>query len=230
MNLQSLFKKFLENALNNEEYQEFERKGKQLIYQVLSKEFSFEILQVFKKYYGNEYLRDLFQEFTLHLWERREKILSLNLLHINYFKTIIKNLLLKLLQERLSESGSEISFSDLQNSISAENSEEEIRFEESLSPYVVDYLVRLNLESLLNALKESLSEKEKETLCLYLRKFTGEKGLISSSYRDRIYKRWERLKPKLRKIFLDFGFCEELEKSQILEVIVSEFCKDVRFK
>jgi DNA-directed RNA polymerase specialized sigma24 family protein len=223
---EDLILKFLRKEITQEEFIELQKLGLKFIKDFLKKEKNSTLERTLQKLYGSSYLEDLSQEFLLHLIKNRERLLSLNLLHKNYLITLTKNLLIKLLSKRESlKTKREFNFTEILERLSYDDPEEQILIIESQSPYVVDYLEDYYLEYAIITLREKLTPTELETLCLYLKKFWGEDIAIPIRDRDKIYKRWERLKPKLRKIFGEIDLVKENELKKFFQKIKSELCE-----
>jgi len=141
-----------------------------------------------------------------------------------YFITMAKNLILYELSLNKSVVKEE---SLVREASSIEEEPKIIEKKEELS-YTVDYLENLIIDYFIETIKGEFTLKELETICFYLQQiFCDKKIELPLKEKNRLYKRWERLKPKLQNFFsynLEDVSCY-IEK--ILEKIWSEICKEI---
>jgi hypothetical protein len=104
-----------------------------------------------------------------------------------------------------------------------EDKEQEIRVEGLLPPVFVNFLEDSALNHLVLSLKEKLTKKELETLCWYVNKAYKQNPKEVKVSDNALYKRWERLKPKLKKI-LGEEVLEGTSADKLFYAIKSEIC------
>ncbi len=68
-----------------------------LLKKVFRKVFGRDVEKSFKKYYGDDYLEDIFGEFLLKLTQKRNNILNLDFINEAYLFVIIQNIIYMIL-------------------------------------------------------------------------------------------------------------------------------------
>lgn len=223
--------KFLSKELNKEEFNKLKRELQKILKAVLERlpvESSFYKLEYyFTKYYGNDYLEVLTQEFLYQILANKKRFLSLNYVSKKYLEVCAKNLIFNLLSKEVSGITQELNYQDLIFSESdPEDSQQEARIEEVIGPKVlINYLDKLSLETFVTVVRKELSKEELETLCLYLEGIFSEKRALEKREKNLYYKRWERLKPKLRKLFENYFEEFNGASREVFFILMSELCK-----
>ncbi|PMP94379.1 MAG: hypothetical protein C0169_06585 [Thermodesulfobacterium geofontis] len=225
-NYKPFFEKFFNNQLTSEEFEKFLSEIEKIIKKVLRTSFYAQIEEFFQKLCGTEYLRELAYELLLRFLRNRDYLLSLNYINEKYIFSCAKNFILQHLSSGFKSVKKEISFANLKSQESLE--EEKINLEESLPQYVVDYLETHRIYHIIRILKERLTSKELETLCWYIYKQIYQEEFQLNVDRNVIYKRWERLRPKLREILRE-DLDEEITSSKLFELIRSEICEKLSY-
>ena len=206
------------------DYLKFKYSIKKLIKKTFSYAFTPQIEALFKKAYGEDYLEDLFQEFLLRLVQNREIVLQLEFINERYLLSIIQNIIYYHLSSGFRLIEKQISFEELNPD---PEKEEKVKAEEKIAPQAYDYLKKLKITHWLNELQIKLDEKDEEAFCYYLFKILLKKEMeLKSLSKTALYKRWERLKTKLRNIlgtYLEEKDFEELK--ELFEIYLSEICK-----
>ena len=193
---------------------DFENKIKGAIVSFISREG---LEQSIKRILGDNYLEDIYSTFILKLLSNKELILSKPKVSFSYLTSIIKNTVMDLYRKK--SFAYEVSVQSLQDT-EDEGNLEEVIFRIEASDYTP-----LEVYELLKKVINILDDKDKETLCYYISKEVGEDFEVKSLSKDALYKRWERLKKKLREILE--GINEELWKS-FVDLYVSEVCRKMR--
>jgi len=215
--------RLLQNQLSQKEWESFSKTLKKLIKKVFNQAFTPQIEKLFVKYYGSDYLDDLSQEVIKRLLLYRETLLQHDSLNELYLIRMISNVIYFHLSSEFKLVEKERNLEEFVTNDPEEG--EEINFLESISPVFVNFLSELKIQDLLVRLEEGLNEKEKETLCLYLEKLLEETKDSKKKIKNLHYKRWERLKPKLRELLADFDLDDPQEVSGFWERVLSEICK-----
>lgn len=223
----SFLEKFFTNELSSEEFEKFVFKLKKIIKKVFKVSFSPQIESLFQKFYGQDYLDDLTYELLLRFLNTKDYLNSINYINEKYIFSCAKNLIYSCLSSEFKTVEREINFEDLKIQESLED-EEKIKFEENLPQYTVDYFETYKIYHIIKILKEKLTQKDLKVLCWYIYKQIYGKEFKLDMSKGAIYKRWERLKPKLRDI-LGEEFIEELTSSKFFELMKSEICKKLDY-
>jgi len=221
--LKPQIEKLLQNQLSQKEWESFLKTLQKLIKRVFNQAFTPQIEKLFIKYYGSDYLDDLSQEVIKRLLLYKETLLKLDFLNELYLMRTISNVIYLHLSSEFKLIEKEKNLEELATNDPEEG--EEINFLESFSPVFVNYLCELKIQDLLVRLDEALNEKEKETLCLYLLKLYEKAKGFSKKEMNLHYKRWERLKPKLKELLADLDLEDQQEVSEFWERVLSEICK-----
>lgn len=205
-----------------------QKKAKQILRKAIGQNPS--IRQSLQKIFGEDYLEDLVQEFLFRLYRFSPYLKTKETLSEAYFVKIAKNVIYYYLaKERVTLSSEGVSTFGQAN---PESDEGILPIDRVVSiSYVEDYLREFIVESVLHTIKSCLTDKELEALCFYLMESEGRDALvISPRRRNTIYKRWERLKPKLKNILSPYLENEEDPCSywqEIVERIRSEVCSGI---
>lgn len=215
---QRLLFKFLRGELSESEFVTLKNFLKKILRKALQGGFPPLTERTLHRYFGPDYEDCVVAEMLMKYWKNREYLLSLPTLNEIYVKNSIKNLLYELLSSSMSSLSFEVKLEDLSNP----NSEHEMHIEEIIEGQTVDHLENIKLDYTLKRIREILTPKDLETICYYLRN-KSKSGRISSKERTALYKRWERLKPKLRKILQEeLEFSEDWHK--LVDLLLSEIC------
>ncbi|NPA39567.1 MAG: sigma-70 family RNA polymerase sigma factor [Thermodesulfobacteria bacterium] len=206
-------------------FPKFETKVKRLIKKTFKNHFTPEIEKLFQKYYGDTYIEDIFQEFLIRLIQTKDLILNLDFVHEKYLVKIIENLIYRQLSSN---------FKFYNKKVSLENFpyvEEDVVATDAFPSYTYDYTKRLKIVHWTNVLSKRLKKPEQEVLCCYLYKSFLNKEFPTEFSSSAVYKRWERLKKKLKNVLgrelKDEGL-EELK--DFFEFYVSEVCEKMYYK
>lgn len=224
------YKKYIVPLLKGEpikEYTKFENKIKRLIKKSFSTYFSSEVERLFKKYYGDTYLDDLFQEFVLRLIQTKDLLLHLDYISERYLVKIIENLIYRQLSCNFKYSPKELSF----ESVIGGEIEEEVIASEIFPSYTYDCIKELKIGHWMKLLITKLKEPEQEVLCYYLYKRLLNREVKTQLPLSTLYKRWERLKKKIRKLIgsdLEGEDWEELK--EFFELYMSKVCEKRLYK
>ncbi|ADC88640.1 hypothetical protein Thal_0002 [Thermocrinis albus DSM 14484] len=173
-----------------------------------------------KKYLGENYEEEVFSQLILKLLSIKDALSKKEEINFHYVKKLIRSAIeetLKLYSHR---------FVSLEKLTKETSDGKEIRYEELLGK---DERLDINIEvnELVNAILSILSEKDMEVLCYYLEKeLYGKSNIEPSMTKDALYKRWERLKTKIRK---NVYVPDETTLRYALEKILSDFCSKGRF-
>jgi len=221
--LKPQIERLLQNQLSQKELESFLRTLKKLIKLVFNQAFTPQIEKLFVKYYGSDYLEDLSQEVIKRLLLYKETLLKHDSINELYVMRMISNVIYFHLSSEFKLIEKEKNLEELLTDDPEEK--EEINFLESISPVFVNYLSGLKIQDHVVRLEEELNEKEKETLCLYLEKLLEETNNSRKKVKNLHYKRWERLKPKLKELLADLDLEDQQEISGFWEKVLSEICK-----
>jgi hypothetical protein len=226
-----ILEKFFKNKLTQEELNELLfnlRKIVEKAEKILDERSTGGIKNALAKYYGSDYYKDLAYEVLLILIKEKNYITKLEFIHENYLISVAKNLILyrinssefKFLKkvEKFEELIKQPEFKE----------DENLKLEETLPKVEFDYPENLTLTHAVEVLKEKLSPTEIETLCWYVLTYIYNQEIKCKVNRNVLYKRWERLKPKLREI-LGFEFPEEVSPQKFFELIKSELCEKLNY-
>jgi len=221
--LKPQIERLLQNQLSQKEWENLSKTLKKLIKRVFNQAFTPQIEKLFAKYYGSDYLDDLSQEVIKRLLLYKETLLQHDSLNELYLMRMISNVIYFHLSSEFKLIEKE---KNLEEFVAEDPEEgEEINTFENISPIFVNFLSELKIQDLLVSLDEALNEKEKETLCLYLLKLYEEAKGLNKKKMNLYYKRWERLKPKLKEL-LDFLEVEDQQEvSAFWERVLSDICK-----
>ncbi|WP_456395323.1 hypothetical protein [Desulfurobacterium sp.] len=100
----------------------------------------------------------------------------------------------------------------------------------SISHSVITFLFT---EEMVEIIANHLSSNELETLCwmIFNKKYPSEENpFLPSLSREARYKRWNRLKPKLKSLFKKYGSLNEEEFALFCELYMSTICGKFRLK
>jgi len=225
------YKHFILPLLKGEpvpDYSKFEHQVKRLIKKVFSTHFDPGIEALFKKYYGDTYIEDLFQELILRFVKNKEFYFKLKFINERYLFRVIENLIYRHLSTNFQQKKREFSLEDM---LAGAEEDEEVIFQEVVGSYTYDYIKGLKLYHWLNLLTSRLKEEDERLLCFYLYKNLKGVEFDLGLKRNVIYKRWERLKKKLKNILgkdLDEDDWEELK--EFFELYMSEVCEKKYYK
>ncbi len=189
----------------------FERFIKALIFKEALK---FE--QVLRKKYGDDYVEELYSDFVEKVLRSKGLIQNSDHISTGYIRTIIRNLLV----DKINGSYQYKHYS-LSESVFTSDDGKEVSFEEILKEEKVPAVVS-EMQNLIKAIKEDLEDRDLLVLCYYVHYYLyGEKREMRGLSKANLYKRWERLKPYMRKLF--DGLREE-EVRAFMEIYLSEVC------
>ncbi len=228
---QLLLKKLFEEQLNAEDFKKLSKKLKNILKKALNTFFDLKIKveKDFQKFYGDNYLDELTQEFILKLISSKDNLKKKRFIHENYLLFSARNLICYQINMIKESSEKEVKFSDLLSENDSED-EKDYLVEERIAQYVEDYLETAKIQHIFNLIKENLSKKDLEVLCWYIYKNIYKENFSISAKESTLYKRWERLKNKLKTILEeDFSF-EEIPAGKLFEQIKSEICEKFNYK
>lgn len=167
LEVEKLLKPLLKKDLSDEEKNFIDKRVRQILSEALKSIHNLFIFKALTRIYGQDFMKDLSQEFLLKLYHRVHFLQTKVLLTEAYLVKMAKNLIYYLLaKERIliiSEEVPTLSSSD------PESVEQVIYFDHLVNiSYVNDYLRVFPLEGIIQALRNNLTEKEWMTLCYYL--------------------------------------------------------------
>ena len=217
-----IIEKLLNNQISSKEYQTFLNVLKRIFKQALKVHFTTNIEKLFHKYFGPDYLEVLASELIFKIVSKKESFLNLSFINKKYLLTTAINIIYLYLSSEFKLVEKEVNLDDL-SLTQEEDKEQEIKVEGLLSPKFVNFLEDSALNHLVLSLKEKLTKKELETLCWYLDKAYKQNPKELKAIADALYKRWERLKPKLRKI-LEEEVLKGTSADKLFYAIKSEIC------
>lgn len=194
---------------------DFENKIKGTIVSFISREG---LEQSIKRILGDNYLEEIYSTFVLKLLSNKELILSKPKVSFSYLASMIKNTIMDLYRKK--SFLYEISVQAFQDTGEEEGNLEEVIFKIESPNYTP-----LEVYDLLKKVTSYLDDKDKETLCYYIAKELGEDFEVKTLSKNALYKRWERLKKKLREILEEIN--EELWK-YFVDLYMSEVCRKIR--
>jgi hypothetical protein len=221
-----LFERFFKKQITPEEYEKILKEIKRSIKKTFKNFFEPQIEAHFKKFYGEDYLQVLAHELFLKFLASKEYFENLEYVNEKYISSCIKNIIYQHLTSKFKIVEKEINFDDIK--LEEDPEEEKINLEENLPHYVVDYLETYRIYHIIEIFKEKLTQKEIETLCWYIYKHIYQKEIVVETNKNTLYKRWERLKPKLRDILLE-NLDEEIPSSRLFDLIMSEICEKINY-
>lgn len=221
-NYKQIIEKLLNNQISSKEYQIFLKDLKRIFKQALKVYFTSNIEKLFHKYFGPDYLEVLASEFIFKIVSKKESFLNLSFINEKYLLTTAINIIYLYLSSEFKLVEKEVNLNDL-SLTQEEDKEQEIRVEGLLPPVFVNFLEDSALNHLVLSLKEKLTKKELETLCWYVNKAYKQNPKEVKASADTLYKRWERLKPKLKKIVGE-EVLEGTSADKIFYAIKSEIC------
>lgn len=227
-NYKLFLKKLFKKHFSPEEFKEVSLRLKRIIKKAFNIYFSPQIEKNFQKYYGSNYLDDLTQEFILKLISNKNILEKKKFIHENYILSSARNLICYKLYIIKKSSEREINFADLLPEDAPEDEENYI-VEERIAQYVVDYLEDLKLQHIFSIIKENLNRKDLETLCWYIYKDIYQEKFPIPVKVNTLYKRWERLKIKLKKILGEDLFFGKIPAEKLFERIKSEICEKLNY-
>ncbi len=228
---QFLLEKLFEEKLSAEDFKKLFKKLKNILKKAFNtfSELKIKIEKDFQKFYGNNYLDELTQEFILKLILNKNTLKKKKFIHENYLLFSARNFICYQLNIIKNYSEKEVKFSEL---LPENNSQEEKDYlvEEKMAQYMEDYLENVKVQYILSLFKEKLSKKDWEVLCWYIYKDVYNEKFFVNAKESTLYKRWERLKNKLSGILeKDFSF-EEIPAGKLFEKIKSEICDKFNYK
>jgi len=221
-NYKQIIEKLLNNQISSKEYQAFLHVLKRVFKQAFKVHFITNIEKLFHKYYGPDYLEVLASEVVFKIVSKKESFLNLSFIHEKYLLSIAISIIYFHLSSEFKLVEKEVNLDDL-SLTQEEDKEQEIRIEGLLPPVFVNFLEDSALSHLVLSLKERLTQKELETLCWYIYKAYKQNPIGVKASTDALYKRWERLKPKLKKILGEEVF-DGTSAEKLFYVIKSEIC------
>ena len=221
-NYKQIIEKLFNNQISSKEYQTFLHVLKRIFKQALKVHFTTNIEKLFHKYFGPDYLEVLASELIFKIVSKKESFLNLSFINEKYLLTTAINIIYLYLSSEFKLVEKEVNLDDL-SLTQEEDKEQEIKVEGLLSPIFVNFLEDSALNHLVLSLKEKLTKKELETLCWYLDKAYKQNPKELKASAEALYKRWERLKPKLRKI-LGEEVLEGTSADKLFYAIKSEIC------
>ncbi len=217
-----IIEKLLNNQVSSKEYQTFLNVLKRIFKQALKVHFTTNIEKLFHKYFGPDYLEVLASELIFKIVSKKESFLNLSFINKKYLLTTAINIIYLYLSSEFKLVEKEVNLDDL-SLTQEEGKEQEIKVEGLLSPKFVNFLEDSALNHLVLSLKEKLTKRELETLCWYLDKAYKQNPKELKAIADALYKRWERLKPKLRRI-LEEEVLKGTSADKLFYAIKSEIC------
>jgi hypothetical protein len=227
-NYKLILERFFKNQLSSLEFKSLLINLKKIIKKTFDKQFSEYIENLFAKYYGPDYLETLSHELLLKLIYKKNIVLNHSFIHENYLSSIAKNLIYYHLSlDFFKTLEKEINFEDLYLSEDPEE-QENLKLEETLPKVMVNYLENLSLAHAVRIIKACLTSKEIETLCWYILTYIYNQETKYKVNKNVLYKRWERLKPKLKEI-LGYEYYEGTSPSKFFELIKSELCEKIDY-
>jgi len=221
-NYKEIIGKLLNNQISSKEYQAFLHVLKRVFKQAFKVHFTTNIEKLFHKYYGPDYLEVLASEVVFKIVSKKESFLNLLFIHEKYLQSIAISIIYFHLSSEFKLVEKEVNLNDL-SLTQEEDKEQEIRVEGLLPPVFVNFLEDSALNHLVLSLKEKLTKKELETLCWYVNKAYKQNPKEVKGSADAFYKRWERLKPKLKKIVGE-EVLEGTSADKLFYAIKSEIC------
>jgi len=222
-NYKELLNKLLTNKLGEKDFLTLKTNFKNLFKKALKNYFSADVERLFRKHYGSDYLDVLSQELFLRILTQRETLMSLEFIHENYLLAMAQNIVHFHLASELKMLKAEVNFNDLLPNDDPEQ-QEELKLEETLSKVFIDYLEDIEVKNLVDTIAKTFSKKDLETLCWYISKSVFQTNFTVDVKRDLLYKRWERLKPKLSQI-LPRDLLHEQKSRKFCEAVMSEICQ-----
>jgi hypothetical protein len=221
-NYKQIIEKLFNNQISSKEYQTFLNVLKRIFKQALKVHFTSNIEKLFHKYFGPDYLEVLASEFIFKIVSKKESFLNLSFISEKYLLTTAINIIYFYLSSEFKLVEKEVNLEDI-SLTQEEDKEKEIRVEGLLPPVFVNFLEDSALNHLVLSLKEKLTKKELETLCWYVNKAYKQNPKEVKASADALYKRWERLKPKLKKIVGE-EVLEGTSADKLFYAIKSEIC------
>jgi hypothetical protein len=221
-NYKQIIEKLLNNQISSEEYQIFLKELKRIFKQAFKVHFTTNIEKLFHKYFGPDYLEVLASELIFKIVSKKESFLKLSFINEKYLLTTAIHIIYFYLSSEFKLVEKEVNFNDL-SLTQEEDKDLEIRVESLLPPVFVNFLEDSALNHLVLSLKEKLTKKELETLCWYVNKAYKQNPKEVKASADALYKRWERLKPKLKKIVGE-EVLEGTSADKLFYAIKSEIC------
>jgi hypothetical protein len=221
-NYKQIIEKLLNNQISSKEYQTFLNVLKRIFQQAFKVHFTTNIEKLFHKYFGPDYLEVLASELIFKIVSKKESFLNLSFINEKYLLTTAINIIYFYLSSEFKIVEKEVNLNDL-SLTQEEDKEQEIRVEGLLPPVFVNFLEDSALNHLILSLKEKLTKKELETLCWYVNKAYKQNPKEVKASADALYKRWERLKPKLKKIVGE-EVLEGTSADKLFYAIKSEIC------
>jgi hypothetical protein len=221
-NYKQIIEKLLNNQISSKEYQTFLNVLKRIFKQAFKVHFTSNIEKLFHKYFGPDYLEVLASEFIFKIVSKKESFLNLPFINEKYLLTTAIKIIYFYLSSEFKVVEKEVNLNDL-SLTQEEDKEQEIRVEGLLPPVFVNFLEDSALKHLVLSLKEKLTKKELETLCWYVNKAYKQNPKEVKASADALYKRWERLKPKLKKIVGE-EVLEGTSADKLFYAIMSEIC------
>jgi hypothetical protein len=222
-NYKQIIEKLFNNQISSKEYQTFLHVLKRIFKQALKVHFTTNIEKLFHKYFGPDYLEVLASELIFKIVSKKESFLNLSFINEKYLLTTAINIIYLYLSSEFKLVEKEVNLEDL-SLTQEEDKEKEIRVEGLLPPVFVNFLEDSALNHLVLSLKEKLTKKELETLCWYVNKAYKQNPKEVKASADALYKRWERLKPKLKKIVGE-EVLEGTSADKLFYAIKSEICE-----
>ena len=215
--------RIIRNEITSEEYQKFLNILKRIFRRAFKAHFTSDIEKLFHKFYGPDYLEVLTSELIFRIVSKKDSFLKLPYINERYLLSTAINIIYFHLSSGFKVVEREVNFDDL-NLAQEENKEQKFSVESLLPPVFVNFLEDSALSHLIMSLKKRLTKKELETLCWYIYKAYKQNPKDVKASADAIYKRWERLKPKLKKILGEEVF-EGTSADKLFYVIMSEICE-----
>ncbi|MDW8095119.1 MAG: hypothetical protein RMI63_08900 [Caldimicrobium sp.] len=224
-NYRELLRKLLTKNLTQEEYQNLENILQRIIKKSLRYSKSSDLEVRLKKVYSTDYLKELTKDLLVRLFENKDTLLRCKEIKESYLVRMAKNILLFKVATAETKIRS-LSLQELSSTLSDSRRDNPLERALNLS-YEVDFLEGFFIEDCLKGLKKHLTKKELETLCFYIRKILeNEEQVVSKRELAVHYKRWERLKPKLREVLpRDIDTLSKVHL-QLFERILSEICSE----
>ena len=221
-NYKQVIEKLLTNQINSKEYQSFSHALERIFKQVFKTYFTLDVEKLFHKFYGPDYLKTLASELIFKIVSQKDSFLKMPYISEKYLLKTALSIIYFHLSSGFKIVEKEVNLEDL-SLTQEEDKEQEIRVEGLLTPVFVNFLEDSALNHLVLSLKEKLTKKELETLCWYIYKAYKQNPIGVKASADALYKRWERLKPKLKKI-LGEEVLEGTSAEKLFYVIKSEIC------
>jgi hypothetical protein len=191
---------------------DWEEKFKGYIKSVIS---SRELESTIRSFIGDDYLKEIYSCFVEKIFLSKETLLSKPYISPSYMYSFIRNVVMDLLRRKYM--GVEISV----GSLGREEGDLEEVFFKTLPPEHHTLEARAVLIEILDI----TDDKDREVLCYYFCKELGIEFEVRSMSKQAVYKRWERLRKRIRK---HVGGVNANLWKEVMDLFVSEVCSELR--